>query len=92
MKPKFNLFDFINQIKEELKEEPNINYDLALEIVQMNIDNATIYYSDCLDIMYILRITHWGDFPVKCDNVCSVAYYALEEAVLEEIDLSVYDD
>ncbi len=92
MRPKFNLFDFINQVKEELKEEPNIDYDLAMEIVQTNIENATIYYSDCLDIMYVLRVTHWDDFPVICDSVAAVAYYALEEAVLDEIDLSVYDD
>ena len=63
-----------------------------MEIVQMNIDNATIYYSDCLEIMYVLRVTHWGGFSARCDSVASVAYYALLEAVLDEIDFSVYDD
>lgn len=75
----FDRYAFVDNLKEEIKEEQFTSSDEIERYIQEAIDNALIYYSDILDIA--------KDFDViDYSQLASDVYEPFYEYVLSEID------
>ena len=89
----FRVYDWIDDLEDELsheiKEGTILNEDDVQEYIRQAIDNACIYYEDCMDIIEELGAYDFSKFELECTTISQVAYCALFERV-QEHDLS-YD-
>ena len=86
---KFNKNQYLVDLKDLIREE---NPKDVWEFVHQEIENAVIYYADCMDIVKELNFYNWGDDLVahefgEIKNICHLAYVALFEYVQDNIEL-----
>lgn len=90
----FRIYDWIDDLEDELcheiREGTILNEDDLQEYIHQAIDNACIYYKDCMDIIEELGAYDFSKFELECTTIPQVAYCALFERV-QEHDLS-YDN
>lgn len=92
----FNKYDFINTLKDSIKDEivqGNINHeDDIRKHINEAIDNECIYYHNCFQIAMELRATDFTAFDSEINNISTLAYYALDEYVNSELNISELND
>lgn len=83
----FRINDWISDLKDELineiKNESIQNDDDVQEFIYQEIDNACIYYKDCMDIIRETHTMDFGHFDVECTTIPQIAYCALLEETYE---------
>ena len=83
----FDRYAFVDNLKEEIKDEQLTTTDEIERYIQEAIDNALIYYSDILDIAKDFNV-------IDYKQLASDVYEPFYEYVLSEIDEDelLYDD
>jgi len=83
----FRINDWISDLKdeliEEIKNESILNDDDVQTHIHEYIDNACIYYADCMEIIDSLNAYDFSRFELECTTIPQVAYCALMEEVYE---------
>ena len=93
----FNKYGFIADLETEIKariEGGQIeNEDQIQEYIDSDLENAVIYYKDCFDICIALNATHFEleELGTNATDICQLAFYALREYVMSEIDMNEFD-
>lgn len=88
----FDPIGFLEYVKEELKKRmaeyknPNI-HDIITELINEHIEG---YYYDNVKIMVALRYYDWEKDDLECTNINQVAYNALYDHIMENIDINEY--
>jgi len=79
----FEAQDFLNELEANLKaDKPSDKW----EYIHHEIDNAVMYYTDCLDIIGALRYWDWEDNELgRIDNITQLAWVALYDYVVDNI-------
>lgn len=86
----FNKFQFIDEVKETLKNELQNITDID-QFINEIIDNEVIYYHDCFEICKELNFTHFDhDIFGTCTDICQAAYCALYDLIYDESDILDY--
>lgn len=82
----------INDIVEEKLN--NIQDDINHQI-DSEVENATIYYYNCFDIVKELGVTNWEDlvdyFGGPINDICNLAMFALLQEIYERFESDIYD-
>ena len=68
-----------DDILDMMSDNSIANEDELRTYIHEEIDNACIYYSDCIDVMKEYNAYNWSDFEFECTNVSMVAYCVLLE-------------
>ena len=93
----FNKYQWVQMVEDEIfnQSENDIirTQDEAWELINTMIDDSTIYYSDCFDIIKELNYYSWEDSELPIGNICQAAYNALLDLAIESINIekSLYD-
>ena len=92
----FNASYFMVDLIHELKNQI-LNYDCKdfekLEIlIDEYIENECIYYSDCFKICESLHAYDFTAYDVDCKNISELAFYALRNLVINELDYNALED
>ena len=81
---------YLSDLRDELIAEINAgtiqDYDGIQDYIMQDIDNQTIYYSDCFDICKELDATDFTAYSSECNNICELAWQALYEFICEELE------
>jgi hypothetical protein len=92
----FNKYQFIEDLNEEIIEAiKNGNCkssDDYYTLMHERIDYACIYYSDCFDICKELNATDFTEYDIECSNICQLAYAALYQYSLNELNPETFDN
>jgi hypothetical protein len=79
----FNKYDFIEDLKDQIKNEAE-NFNDFEDLIHEYLDNEVIYYTDCWNICKDLNYTEFNsDHFGKAENICQLAYFALYDLVCE---------
>lgn len=92
----FNKYGFIENLTQTLLQEvldENLNnIDEIHEYIQIDLDNAVIYYQDCFEIAQSLSLTCFTGFELgDATTINQLAYFGLYEFVNEELDFSLIE-
>jgi len=92
----FNKYLFIEELEKEIVIEiENGNCQCSDDyytIMHESIDNACIYYADCFDICKELSATDFTAYHIECNTINQLAYAALYEYSLNELDVNKLDE
>jgi len=79
-----------NEINKELKKSTlDLDYDAIIEYIITDVENKTIYYSDCYDILQELGVNNFADaFDNGYFDISSIAYHYLYEYILENVSIN----
>lgn len=95
MKP-FNKYLFIEELEKEIVNEINKgniqSSDDYYTYMHNELDTACIYYSDCFDICKELSATDFTAYDMECNTISQLAYAALYEYTLNELDVNKLDE
>jgi len=87
----FNKYKFVANLLEEITTEIEnsriTSLDDVHEFINIELDNAVIYYSDCFDICRELNATDFTAYEIECNTIEQLAYACLNEYVYGEIEL-----
>jgi len=87
----FNKYKFVANLLEEITTEIEnsriTSLDDVHEFINIELDNAVIYYSDCFDICKELNATDFTAYEIECNTIEQLAYACLNEYVYGEIEL-----
>ena len=87
----FNKWTWVRDCEEELALEIKKGYltneEECWDIVFSMIQSATIYYSDCFDIVKELNYTHFEGATFEIRTIQDAAYNALYEWSLEQVNV-----
>ena len=94
----FNKYSYVRNLIENIKTDVDVEdkfedevYEDVVDYIRQDIDNACIYYADCFAIIAELNFTSFAaednDMGIEITNVSQAAFVALEEYVMEEIDV-----
>lgn len=79
----FDKYAFLEQVQEGIKEDKP---DSVWEYIYHEIDNAVIYYADCVAIISELRFFNWENHDLgNFDSINQLAWAALNDFVAEEL-------
>lgn len=86
----FNKYQFIDEVKETLKNKLENISDIN-QFIDKKIDNEIIYYYDCFEICKELNFTHFEHYAFgTCTDICQAAYCALYDLIYNESDILEY--
>jgi hypothetical protein len=92
----FNKYKFVanllDEITTEIENSRITSLDDVHEFINIELDNAVIYYSDCFDICKELNATDFTAYEIECNTIEQLAYACLNEYVYGEIELGELDD
>lgn len=92
----FNKYLFIEELEKEIVSEiQNGNCqssDDYYTIMHESIDNACIYYADCWAICAELSANDFAAYDIECNTINQLAYAALYEYSLNELDVNKLDE
>lgn len=87
----FNKYKWVQMVEDEIfnQAENDIirTQDDAWELVNMMIDDSTIYNSDCFDIIKELNYFDWENSDLPVTNIRQAAYNALLDLAIEKVDI-----
>ena len=87
----FNKYKFVANLLDEITNEIEntriTSLDDVHEFINLELDNAVIYYSDCFDICKELNATDFTAYEIECNTIEQLAYACLNEYVYGEIEL-----
>lgn len=96
METTFNKYQFIEELTASIKKNIERGYIECLEGIydemHTEIDNACIYYSTCFDICKDLNATQFDEYDMECKNISQLAYAALYEYTMDELDVSELEE
>lgn len=79
----FDAVEFLAELEDNLR---NDNPSDKWEYIHHEIDNAVMYYTDCVAIVAELQFWNWEDNELgRIDNINQLAWVALYEYVVENI-------
>jgi len=79
----FDAVEFLAELEDNLR---NDNPSDKWEYIHHEIDNAVMYYTDCVAIVAGLQFWNWEDNELgRIDNINQLAWVALYEYVVENI-------
>lgn len=86
---KFSPEGFLKDVKELAIENPEMD---IMEIIHEEIDRAVIYYSDAMEIVYVLNFYSWGDTLSahefgEIKNISHLAYIALYDYAVDNLEI-----
>tara|TARA_R110000851_G_scaffold235108_1_gene387636 strand:- start:619 stop:894 length:276 start_codon:yes stop_codon:yes gene_type:complete len=89
---KFNKYNFIDQLKADIKSE-KLDSDNVWDFICQEIDRECIYYYNCFEIVKELDVTDWSDMEGRGDcghitDITQLAAFALTDYVVENLDLN----
>jgi uridine phosphorylase len=92
----FNKYQFIEELNkfiiEEIKNGNCQSSDDYYTLMHEEIDRACIYTADCFDICKELSATHFNDYDMECNTITDLAYAALYEYAVNEMDVHQFDE
>ena len=87
----FNKYKWVQMVEDEIfnQAENDIirTQDDAWELVNMMIDDSTIYNSDCFDIIKELNYFDWENSDLPVTNIRQAAYNALLDLAIEKVEI-----
>jgi len=93
----FNKYNFIDQLKADIKSE-KLDSDNVWDFIYQEIDRECIYYYNCFEIVKQLNVTDWSDMEGRGDSghitdITQLAAFALTDYVVENLqfeDVGIY--
>jgi len=87
----FNKWNWVRECEEEvmrqLQDGTITQEEESWELVFSMISDATTYSYDCFDIIKELNYTHFEEAIFDCKDIYGLAYNALYEFALENVDV-----
>lgn len=88
----FNKYKFIQDLQSQIIDDiKSGNIESYYTFIHEYIEITCIYYSDCFDICKELNATDFMAYKFKCNNIYDLAYSALYEYAINELDLNKFD-
>ena len=96
-KAMFNKYEFLRELEEEIMaeiENEQINDEEEIrEYINSSIDNICIYYRTCFEIVMELNATDFTGWDMgEPNNICQLAYFALDEFVNNELNFNELEE